>query len=678
MYQCGAFLPKTSSPELKRLLRLSFYIKIKHIHRLSTVNRAEALSVENAARDTCTARDLPGNDVHDGCRNSPSCFQSDRFIYALRAPHPNWLHQRDVDWVWMIHSASNLQKNAALHYRAPECERLMSSSTFRLQHGACFDPSRLTGQAGFGHVIASFQSSARSYDKRVYHNDASLHVALANTVKELSGNQWRRMTNCAIVKLISSVLKQNQGFTDDHLNLLNPIVEEAVRVDRLVDYTPQQLTSLIHSISLLGSKCTTTLDGVMQEVGKPHRLEAMDAIGLSIIVYSMGITNFRSDRCVKDILHFATKSETLASMSTQGLCMVLTGLGRLGIHDSDVMLPVLREAAIPPRLASMQVKDFLGLLHACGRTNLHKDSQTTVNRIVHSLAQRGMSDVSNRDFVNLLRGLALCKYTSANMLESFYIEVATQARMSSYEAKDLSSICWVMASTGVYRAKLFEQLVTKYYTLVDFQSKIMDFQIGIGQLVHACAQFRYKNVSMFQSLWLAMLHNPGVAPFQLAQFVWMLCVVGCIRKDQYSKVSTVLGDNVKFESEEMHKKFLQFARDIDIHVKARGWKSDNRDEFHHRHPSSAYPNGQYEEPIANKFISDIGVCLRALKMGGWYVRLLGVVNGYVFAVPKNAILLPLQSSFYFLDLDQDRVTLKGYYAAKLEWLQKIGYKVMAE
>lgn len=601
-----------------------------------------------------------------------------RSDHCLGVACPGWLWQGGVRRVGLVFRAGGRLRTVDLQNGVSKRECMVSLSMFRLPHAGCFDFPRSAGLVGLKNAVVVVPSCTKRYNTGKESSEPSLHADLENAVRELNGNLGKWKNSSALVRLIAAVVKKGKRYVDDNLHSLNPLVKEASSVDRLMDYTSQQLTSLIHSISTMGSKCTTRLDEVMPEAGKPHRLEAMDSTGLSILVYSMGITRFGSHKCVLDIVQCATRSEHLASMSTHGLCMVLTGLERLGINESDIMLPILREAVIPPRLASMQVKDFLGLLHACGRANLHKHSQITVDRIVDSLLNRGMADISNREFINLLRGLALCKYTCADTFKRIYTEVTVQARMASYEPKDLSSLCWVMASTGLYKAKLFEELVAKYCALVDFQKQVVEYQIGIGQLVYACAEFRYRNDSIFQSLWLAMLHNPQVGPFHLVHFLWMLSISGCIQKDQYSRATTILGASHKFYSKEMHQKFLQFGEDMVLHAKVRGWKSNDNSEAYNRHPLSALPNGQHEEPIPNRFVSEIGTCLRALKIGGWYIKLLGVIKGYVFAVPRNAVLLPLQSSYYFVDLDRDQVFLKGHYAAKIEWLENIGFKVIAK
>ncbi|GMH39643.1 hypothetical protein BSKO_07541 [Bryopsis sp. KO-2023] len=474
----------------------------------------------------------------------------------------------------------------------------------------------------------------------------------------------------SLVTVLSAIGKWGPTWINQNKEMVSCLVEEGCRRTRLSNYSIGQLTAIVHSVGTLGCASEDAVSSLVDEVCRGNRLSELNPSGVALVVYGLGSTGLNYSEQIYELVEKALQPSTLANMSNQGLCMLLTGFEKMGVRNSELLLPIVREAAIPPRLERMGLLDFLGIFHSYGRTYLRLAPGPILERIVQAFLAKGLIDgLGNRDLLNVMRCLAMCKYDRTEIWEKLISEASKGNRVDQFTPKDVSTLCWVMATSGVYDPELFKLLIDRYCAVLD-ASSVAELRIGVGQVVHSCAQLRYRASDLTAMLWNLMKENTRVAPLQLAQFLWMMGVIGWLRKDQYELMEGLKGAYVDADPS-CHKKMQQFVKDLKLYARARKWgRLGIIDEVV---PTTEYGLDELGKPCP--FVHEVGSLLTKLNVGHFYMRVLGVVNGFVFSVPKRAVVLTLHSGAFVFNVRERQLKLIGPLAAKIISMEKIGYKV---
>ena len=149
---------------------------------------------------------------------------------------------------------------------------------------------------------------------------------------------------------------------------------EMCAASRIPNFTPSQLTQVLHMLSVLRNKNVAAVFPILRELNKAENLHQLLALDVARIVFSVGPLAFVNRKlhpklalAVKPILKQAILSNGPSAMHCQGITELIVGMSMLGLQDTYLLDNVAAEIVKPNRLRSFRAWHLSRIFYAVGQ-----------------------------------------------------------------------------------------------------------------------------------------------------------------------------------------------------------------------------------------------------------------------------------------------------------------------
>eukprot|EP00803_Ostreobium_quekettii_P009776 evm.model.scf_316.5 EVM.evm.TU.scf_316.5 scf_316:79471-83838(-) len=157
------------------------------------------------------------------------------------------------------------------------------------------------------------------------------------------------------------------------IDVVEPLVTEVVRPERLVQFNEHELSSLLQGLSWLRYYDGNAIAGLTEEVTRPDRILGLDGKGIATALYALGQMGTSPPGVVAKLLAEALKKPRLSSFQAVELSTLLYSLGKLRHPDAQAVEALAEEILQPGKFLSLTEQHLANILYGLVETHcLHK------------------------------------------------------------------------------------------------------------------------------------------------------------------------------------------------------------------------------------------------------------------------------------------------------------------